>query len=360
MTTAVGLTSHTLSTLVEWDSPLVVSAFVPVDFGRPQPVDAMTQVMRRLAQVASATLIDRYRVTQGVATEMVVPLLDRALLDEVPPSSRGLAVFISVEDALAVTLPIPVGPAVEVGHKPDLLRLLPSFVGDVEYFALTIGKKGAQLFQGGRFEFETVPVSDMPGSIADALWYIKREPVRNRVGSGGDENVRKDDLRQYLHLVDKAITPVLKGSDVPLVVIGVEYEAAMFINHTHYRHTVEIPVAGNPEAMSLDELHRRSWEFVSARSSSAEEAVARLHELAGTGRTIADLEQLVAASRDGQVAELLVARSATDDEGEPVPAAQRPAAVKAVNETIRHRGRIHIVDDESLPSDVRVAAILRY
>lgn len=366
MTNVVGLTPHTLSTLVEWESPLVVSAFVPVDFARPQPTEPIFQALKRLAQLASTTLIDRYRITQGAATDMVSPLVDVRVLDEVPANSRGLAVFVSADDSLIVHLPIAVGPAVEVGHKPDLLRLLPAFVGDVDYFALTIDKKGAQLYRGGEFEFETVPVADMPGSIEDALWYIKREPVRTRVGSGmmhgsgGDEDLRKDDLRQYLHLVDKAITPVLNGTRAPLVVIGVEYEAAMFINHTHYRHTIDIPVAGSPEAMSLDELHRRSWDFVRSRSSVTDDAVARFRQLAGTGRTVTDLDQLVSASRDGQVDELLVARSATDEAASPVPAAQRPAAVKAVNESIRHRSRIHIVDDESLPGDARVAAILRY
>jgi hypothetical protein len=366
MTNAVGLTPRTLSTLVEWESPLVVSAFVPVDFARPQPTEPIVQTLRRLAQVASATLIDRYRVTQGAATEMLAPVVDPALLDEIPTSSRGLAVFVSADDSLAVWLPICVGPAVEVGHKPDLLRLLPAFVGDVDYFALTIGKKGAQLYRGSQFHFESMPVTDMPGSMEDALWYIKREPVRTRVGSGmmhgsgGDEDLRKDDVRQYLHLVDKAITPVLNGSDAPLVVIGVEYEAAMFINHTHYRHVVDIPVAGSPDAMSMSELHRRSWDFVCRGTSSADDALSRLRELAGTGRTVTELEELVTGARQGQVDELLVARSATDDERSPVPAVQRPAVVKIVNETIRHRGRIHVIDDESLTADARVAAILRY
>jgi hypothetical protein len=34
--------------------------------------------------------------------------------------------------------------------------------------------------------------------------------------------------------------------------------------------------------------------------------------------------------------------------------------VAAVNEAFRHRARIHVVDDESLPGGVLVAAVLRY
>lgn len=367
MTTVVGLTHHTLSTLVEWDSPLVVSAFVPVDFSQPQPTEPITQTMRRLAQIASSALIDRYGLTQGVVDTLVAPLLDVSTLDDMPTASRGLAIFVSSDRSNRVALPTSVGPAVEVGHRPDLLRLLPAVVDDAEYYALTIGKKGAKLFRGSQFRFEEVPVADMPGSIEDALWYIRREPVSNRVGSGvlhgsgGGEDLRKDNVRQYIHLIDKAVTPVLNSHDIPLVVIGVEYEASMFINSTHHRHTVDVPVCGSPEAMTLEELHRRSWAYVHDRSASATQAVERFRQLAGTGKTVIDPEELTAASRDGLVSDLLVARSATDDStGSPMPAAQRPVAVKAVNECLRHRSRILIVDDDDLPSDARVAAILRY
>jgi hypothetical protein len=265
-----------------------------------------------------------------------------------------------------VAVPIPVGPAVEVGGRLDVLRLLPVVVDDAKFYALTIGKKRAQLFCGSRFEFETVPVPDMPESIDEALWYVRRESTRNRVGAGvmhgagGVEDSRKDDVRQYIHLIDKAITPVLNGAADPLVVIGVEYEAAMFINHTHYRHTVHVPVLGNAESMSASELHSRCSHVVGALSRSADEALERFGHLAGTGRTATDPEELIAATSVGSVSELLVARSATVDSESPMSAETRRTVVAAVNECLRHRATIHVVDDDRLPGGVRVAAVLRY
>ena len=367
MTTAVGLNHQTLSTLVDWVAPPLVSTFVPVDFSRPQPTDPVFKVLRRTAQIVTARLTDEYGLGQAAAATFTAPLLDESIIDDVPRTSRGLAVFVSSDRAMHVALPITVGPAVEIGDRLDVLRLLPAIVDDIEFYALTISKKGAQLHRGSRFDFEIVPVPDMPDSIDEALWYIRREPIRNRQGSGvlhgagGGEDLRKDDVRQYIHLIDKAITPVLRGVEAPLVVIGVEYEAAMFINHTHYRHTVDVAVQGSPESMSAAELHRRSWEFVASRSQAATDAVERLDQLAGTGKTATDLTELVAASQDGSVGELLVARSATvDDEVPQMPAEQRRCVVTAVNECLRHRASIHIVDDQLLPDDVRIAAVLRY
>jgi hypothetical protein len=367
MTTVVGLSNHTLSTLVEWKAPLFVSAFVPSDFSRPQPTGQIKKALRRLAQITSTKLTVDHGLGHGSAAAFVAPLLDESILDDVPVASRGLAVFLSADTSMKLALPVAVGPAVEIGDGPDLLRLLPAVVGDVDFFSLTIGKKGPQLFRGRRFAFEPVDVPDMPRSIDDALWYIRREPVRNRDGagvlhgSGGGEDLRKDDVHQYLHLIDKAITPILGGGESPLVIIGVEYEAAMFINSTHYRHTFGIPVLGSPEGMPIDELHERSWELVKSHDTSAAEAVSRLHQLAGTGKTAADPNDLIAAGESGSVRDLLVARSVVDDTGVlPMSAADRRTVVAVVNDCLRQRATIHIVDDADVLGDLRIAAILRY
>ncbi len=368
MTTLAGPNHITLCALVGWESPPVVSAFVPVDFSRPQATDSLSRALRLAAQTAAARLTEQHDVEPGAAAAFVAPLLAGTLLDDVPRSARGLAIFLSSEQELHVPLPISVGPAVEVGDRVDLLRLLPAFVDDIDFFAVTIDKKGATLFRGSRFGFDVVPVPEMPGSIDEALWYVRREPALNRQGSGvvhgagGGQDLRKDDVRQYIHLIDKAITPVLNGAEAPLVVIGVEYEAAMFINHTHYRHTVDIAVSGSPESMSAEELHERSWEFVRSRAhASAADALERLRQLDGTGKTATDPDEVVAASMNGSVSDLLVARSVTDaDETPPTRALGRHSIVVAVNEAFRHRARIHVVDDESLSGGVLVAAVLRY
>jgi hypothetical protein len=366
MTATVELNHQTLCTLAAWESSVLVSAFIPVDFSRPQPTEAMAKALRTIAQTTATMLTAEHGMEPAAAATFVTPLVEDAALEDMPNSARGLAVFLSAERAMYVAVPIAVGPAVEIGDRPDMLRLLPAFVDDIKFFTLTIDKKGAQLFQGSRWDFQTVHVADMPGSIEDALWYIRREPNRQGAGAAhgtgaGAQDLRKDDVRQYIHLIDKAITPALNGSDAPLVVVGVEYEASMFINHTHYRHTVDIPVSGSPDSMHLDELHQRSWEFVRSQDRAASNAVDALRRLAGTGKTAADSDDVVNASRNGAVRDLLVARSTTDGgEIRSTSVEERRKIVVAVNEGLRHQAHIHIVDDDALPDGVHVAAVLRY
>ncbi|MEP7112757.1 MAG: hypothetical protein ABI862_05795 [Ilumatobacteraceae bacterium] len=367
MTTVCELNSRTLHTLVGWEAPLFVSVFIPVDFSRPQATNALAKALRHAAQTAAIGLTNRHGMMPSVAATFVAPLTAETIVDDTPRSAHGLAVFLSADCSLSVALPIEVGPAVEIGDRVDMLRLLPAVVDDVKYFVLTIDKQGAKLFHGTRFGFEAVEVPDMPGSIDDALWYIRREPSLNRQGSGvthgtgGGQDLRKDDVRQYIHLIDKAITPVLAGSDAPLVVVGVEYEAAMFINHTHYRNTIDIPICGSPDSMSPDDLHRRSWDFAQSQARSTRDALERFQQLAGTGKTSTDPNEIDYAGGQGSISDLLVAKSATNPGETPqLSTGGRPEIVAAVNEGLRHRTSIHVVDDNCLPNGIRIAAVLRY
>ncbi len=367
MTTVVAPNHSTLSTLAEWRGSPLVSAFVPVNSSQPQGRQAAARAVRHVAQMAAARLTAEHGMDPGVAAIFVSPMTDEALLDGVPLSSRGLAMFASAKRCETMPLPLAVGPAVETGDRLDLLRLLPMLCGNREFYTVTIDQKGAHLFRGDRFELTPVHVDELPGSIEDTLWYIRREPILNRHGSGvihgagGGQDLRKDDVRHFIHLIDKAVTTELDGSDAPLVVVGVDYEAAMFINHTRYRHAVKPAILGSPDSMPIAEIHRRSWELVHAQDDAGAAVLRQFYNLAGTGKAATAPSEIVAASEQGVVRELLVAASATDGGQTPaLTAAERHAIVVAVNQALLHKADIHIVDDASLPDGIRVGAVLRY
>ena len=161
-------------------------------------------------------------------------------------------------------------------------------VDDVDFFALTIGKKGSQLYRGRRFEFEPVDVPAMP---------------------------------------------------LP----------------AHLRH----PRSGQPRKHA----RRRGARSIMGARQVARRAGhrSRLHQLAGTGKTIADRDDLTTAGKNGSIRDLLVARSAIDDTVvPPMSAADRRTVVAVVTESLRHKATIHIVDEAAIAGDLRIAAVLRY
>jgi hypothetical protein len=351
-----------LSSLI--DDP-IVSVFVPVDFGQPQPERTIQRALRLAVHTASTQLAADHGLSARSSDAFLAPLLDEQLIESLPAGSRGLAVFVSRERDRHVALPVDVGSAVEIGDRPDLLRLLPMITDDAEFLCLLLDKKGAHLFRGSHFAFEPVTVPAMPGSIDDALWYIRREPVLTRNGngmvysSGGGQDLRKDDVRQFIHLIDQAIASTLNTSEAPLVVAGVEYEAAMFINSSKYRHVVATPIVGNPEAISRRDMHDRAWELAKSASRRTSDAMVEFGGLAGTGRTTTDLDELQLATAGGTVSRLIVARSTTTAMSG-MTSEQRRHTVAAVNQALHHNTDISVVADADLPMGSRLAAVLRY
>jgi hypothetical protein len=355
----------TLYELAAWIEQPVVTVFIPLDFGQPKPQVVIERALRQAAQAALARLVTEHGMDRIRAEAFATRLIDDHLLDDIPTAARGLAVFLSQARKECLALPVDVGAGVRIGERPDLLRLLPAFIEDTEYFCLLLDKKGAHLFRCSHFTFEPVSVPTMPGSIDEALWYIRREPILSRNGngmvysSGGGQDLRKDDVRHFLHLVDQAVASALNGLDLPLVVVGVEYETAMFLNSTKYRHVVTTPVLGSPDTIARKELHRRSWELASRHVHDAQHVVAQLGALAGTGKTSSDPESVAVAAAEGAVAQLVVRRSVTDASfGE--SARDHRLVVAALNETLRHQGTVHVVDDADIPAGAPLAAIFRF
>ena len=127
------------------------------------------------------------------------------------------------------------------------------------------------------------------------------------------------------------------------------------------------PIAFGPQILAAFALgmiaSRERWfsDLQAEAPPASTGALERLRELVGTGKTATDPDEVVAAGRAGSVAELLVVRSETHvGETSPAPAADRTAVVAAVNDGLRHRARIHLVGDETLPAGARFAAVLRY
>jgi Bacterial archaeo-eukaryotic release factor family 3 len=365
MTTVTTSNAATLRELAPWTATPLVSVYIPLDFGRPQSAHTIERALRQAAQAASAKLANDYGLDQAAVEAFLAPLVDEQVLADVPTSARSLAVFLSWERSHHLSVRSELGTTVEIGDRPDLLPLLASMNGDTDYYCLTIDKKGAELFRGSHFAFEPVVVPGMPGSIGDALWYIRREPMLERTASGmayssgSGKDLRKDDVRQFLHLIDQAIAPTLNGSDAPLVVVGVEYEASMFINSTRYRHVVHQPILGNPDNLTRADIERRSWELAQAQSTGAADVVAHFNELAGTGKTSCDPHEVANASEQGFVRHLLIAESAASTASTLTPDDHR-TVVTAVNECLRHHADVHIIDDTMLPTGTHIAAILRY
>lgn len=372
-----------LQKLIEEPEGLCVSIFQPTHRSGAQTQQDPIR-FRNLLREAEEQLF-----TKGLRAAEAEKLLGPArelLADSVfwRHQSEGLAVFLSREVFRYHRLPLNFEDLVVVGDRYYLRPLLPLFTGDGQFYVLALSQNGVRLLRATRHSVSEVELKGLPESLADTLRYDNKEKqlqfhTSTAEGRGGraaifhghePDNDPKDDLLRYFRQIDRGVQELLKGSQAPLVLVGVDYLLPIYREVSRYPHTIDEGVTGNPESLSPEELHERTWDAVRPRFSEAQQnAAARYRQLAGTGQTSRDVREIVAAAYYGRV-ETLFAASGTqqwgvfDPDTGDVDLYEGPEGEDllefAAIQTILHHGTVYVTNLEKMPADADAVSVFRY
>lgn len=361
-----------------------VSVFLPTHRMRPGTEQDPLRLKNLLAE-AEARLVQGGLRTP-TARELLAPALD--LLDEQvfwQHQSEGLALFLAPGWWRSFRLPLELPELTVVGDRFHLKPLLPLLSGDGRFYILALSQNEIRLLEGTRQGVHEVELEDVPRSLREALRYD--DPQKERLfhvtgreggtvavfhGHGIGGEVNKERTGRYLGLVDAGLREVLRDQRALLVLAGVEYVQAMYREVSGYPALVDVGISGNPERLRSEELHKRAWTLVEPLFRQGQnEAADRYRELAGTGMTTGDLEESVAAAREGRVEVLFVSLSeqrwgtADTETGritvneEPEPGDEDLLDLAAVR-TLLGGGTVYALPSDLIPGGASVAAILRY
>ena len=300
----------------------------------------------------------------------------------------GLALFLSQGVFHSYRLPLSFGELAIVTDRYHLKPLLPLLAGDGRFYVLALSQNEVRLLGASRYSADEIELGDdVPESLADALKFDDPEKqLQFHTGSSGGEgggrtgvfhghgaeDDSKDDILRYFRKIDRGLRDVLKGQEAPLVVAGVDYLLPIYREANTYPELVEEGTTGNPEDLSVEELHERAWKIVGPRFSEARrEAAERYAELAGTGRTSTDPQEVIQAAYYGRVDTLFVAsgvrRWGSFDPGtgevnhhdEPEFGDGDLLDFAAV-QTILNGGAAYLTDLDKIPGGADVAGVFRY
>jgi hypothetical protein len=301
--------------------------------------------------------------------------------------SAGLAIFCSQELFRRYRLSLRFGELVVVDERFHIKPLLPLLSGDGHFYMLALSQNEIRLLQGSRSSVAVVELEDVPESLADALrWDDPERQLQWHTGTGsradgraaifhghgvGTDNA-KTNIRRYFQQVDDGICRILAEDPAPLVLAGVDYLLPIYRSASDYPNLVEGAVTGNPEELSDADLHQAAWRLVQPRFAREEKAAeARYRQLAGTGRAITGLDEVLAAAHHGRVETLFVARDRHqwglfDRASQRSEIHAKPRAGDedlldlAAVQTLLQGGTIYVVELEQMPAAAELAAILRY
>ena len=327
-------------------------------------------------------------ITSGMrpppARELLAPA--RALLDAPlfwKEQCDGLALFRSADELRAYRLPLPLEERLVVGERFSVRPLLPLLACDGRFYVLALSSNGVRLIQGTRHSAAAVDLRGVPASLAEALRTHDRDEqlgyhthpalgmrrgaaIFHGQGVGIDD--AKDDLRLFFQRVDKGLQPILQPDRVPLVLAAVDYLMPLYREASSYPHLLETGIEGNPDRLSVAELHDRAWPLVQPRFERARsETLALYRRLAGTGRTVEGVGQVTPAAHAGQVETLFVAEGAERwgllDASDRVEERERPLPGDVdlldlmVADTLRRGGFVYVLPAAEVPGGT-AAAIL--
>jgi len=303
----------------------------------------------------------------------------------------GLAIFLSADTARRYPLPIQLKKKLVVSDRFHVKPLLPLFSGDGSFFVLALSQNEVRLLQGTRSEVAQVELENLNDSLTRILkpedpethlhWYVPSSapgaPGRNAAifhGVGGGTEDDRSKLLDYFREVDREIRSILQSEQAPLVLAGVDYLHTVYREVSSYPHIFETGISGNPERLSVDELHAEAWRILRPYFQQVRQtAKQRYRQLSGQNSHLAsdDLDKILPAALHGQV-ELLFVAVGAQKWGEFDPGSLRvhqsevyrpgddDLLDRAAVLTLLNGGTVFAVRKDQVPGQNLVAAVLRY
>ena len=374
--------------LLEQPDGVSISIYMPTETSGKE-TQQNTIRFKNLVRRADQTIVEQGLMRAREARDLLRPVQE--LIDDVPfwqHQREGLAVFVSPKLFRRYRVPIRFRELVEVENRFHLKPLLRLLSCDGEFGILSLSRKNVRLFQSTRFRIDEIDLGDTPTSVIDVMgtgpgerglqWRSAASSGRGEHsalfhGHGRDDEDLTPELRKMLAAVDRSVCGRLRPPSIPLLLVGPEDLLSIYRGLSDYPglHADELKL--NASEMKNDELRERAWSVVGPHFQREQERIAeRFRQLSGTGMASSSLNEIVPATHDGRVEALFVARGQyrwglydpdtreVAVQGQPGNGAQDLLDLAAV-QTLRHQGKVYVVESESVPNDgAPIAAVYRY
>ena len=269
-----------------------------------------------------------------------------------------------------------------VGDRFQVLPLIRTLAHETRFHVLALSQSDVRLLHGTQHRLQLAAIPGLPNNFE--AWLNNRQPdhVRENWSTGGPSNgamrgvisgtstereAKDENLHHFFQEIDKRVIQHLRGETGPLVLAGVDYELAMYRRVNSFHPTLDKVVSGSPDGVPEHALHDRAMEVVTGTFSDAlQRDLWSLQEFLGTARASTEPRTVVQAAFQGRVSELLVADNAEywgawNKEKQEVESGGGDELLNAAAvETILHRGKVFVVDQEEMPVKAPAAAVFRY
>ncbi len=191
-------------------------------------------------------------------------------------------------------------------------------------------------------------------------------------GTASGSEDKPEHMNHFFKQVDNGLKEHLKQHSEPVVLMGVEYEMALYRVHSTYTNLVEEGIHGAAGSLKLGEMVTKASEVLDRRRAKKLDEVLHEYERSGQQLLTNTVADTVLAAHDGRVRVLLISASGQEQTGT-IDEATHSVKIRkedspdqedllndAAAQTILHGGQVLVTPQEKMPGQSPLAAILRF
>ncbi len=276
-----------------------------------------------------------------------------------------------------------------VSEQFPLRALIPVFQQPHEFYLLALSRNRTRLLHCSATAAEEINLpKDTPLSLDDSKDTDTPDHLQDKMGTAGPghgqmkgvmSGVSNDADRQpeYTHnffrTIDRAVNAATRERALPLVLVGVESELAIYREVNTYSLLAPTGVLGSPDSFKGGEMHARGLRALSTFVAPAtEKTLSEIDKLVGTGHASLHAADIVSAAHEGRIAHLFLQSSAEylgtfdPDKNKTTHHASNGNDDRhnlmddAARQTILHGGQVTVLTGRQMPNGVPVCAVYRY
>lgn len=285
--------------------------------------------------------------------------------------AHSLAIFVTPDNMRTFRLPNALQPLVEISDRFHVKPLLRSVSFPQSCYVLALAQKSVRVIEvSPDLPAEPIRVEGLPedaGRAVQGVGVVDHWPSGRIHGAEGQKVL----LRQFARNVDKALRPLLTGSNIPQILAAAEPLASIYRSVNTYSHLAEVTIEGNPEDLTVAQLGARARTVLNEIYRNELASWRSLFEArTSEGRATTDIAQAARAATMGAVDSVLVdidqvIHGRIDEFGAIVFAGEASASNYGLVDEIAARviatgGRVIGVRKTDIPQGESLAAILRY
>jgi hypothetical protein len=323
------------------------------------------------------------RVPKAVGIDVVAPLEHLAEDSGWSAGSHlGSVILRSPEVFCQFQLTQPVRPSLTVAGCFAIRRLLGECRAPKVFYILPLSKESVGLFRCAASQAEAVELPERtPMTLEGAMEFEPPDhDLENRSASGSSAGARSRirfgtgsgretahaHLADFYKLVDRGVHQLLRESEIPLLLAGVDEDLVAYRAVNTYRRLAKASLHGSanlssPEAETV--VYARSLLRAEEREREAQ-ALKEITDRTAPDRLLTDPHAIINAAFDGRVRQLYVNESAevsdVFERGNYRTWGKEDLLNLSAVQTLLHRGSVFELSGNTMPSGAAAVAMLRY